>query len=138
MGNFVNESNFLQIILNTKGYVGNASFLNKLADLVTELKEKNPNLIYRTHLYLSIFISLINHFKIFEVCDPVLGDNGKLVYYNNHVAKLTLKKSPCNILKVCSPRACRDLHEENSSKCQYYYPKYIRIRVTPFSLFIKK
>ena len=40
------------------GYVGDKTFLNKLADLVEELKAKNPNIIY--------------------LCDPVLGDNGKL------------------------------------------------------------
>ncbi|RNA16759.1 pyridoxal kinase [Brachionus plicatilis] len=40
------------------GYVGNPTFLNKLADLIQELKTKNPNLIY--------------------LCDPVMGDNGKL------------------------------------------------------------
>jgi len=37
------------------GYVGEITFLNKLADIVEELKEQNPNLIY--------------------LCDPVLGDN---------------------------------------------------------------
>ena len=28
------------------GYVGDKTFLNKLADLVEELKDKNPNLVY--------------------------------------------------------------------------------------------
>jgi pyridoxine kinase len=40
------------------GYVGSASFLNKLADLIQDLKSTNPHLIY--------------------LCDPVLGDDGKL------------------------------------------------------------
>lgn len=40
------------------GYVGDATFLNKLADLIDELKTKNPDLIY--------------------LCDPVLGDDGAL------------------------------------------------------------
>lgn len=40
------------------GYVGSASFLKRIAQLVPILKQKNPNLIY--------------------VCDPVMGDNGKL------------------------------------------------------------
>ncbi|XP_016920635.1 pyridoxal kinase [Apis cerana] len=40
------------------GYVGSASFLRKIAEVVRMLKHKNPNLIY--------------------VCDPVMGDNGKL------------------------------------------------------------
>ncbi|XP_060818739.1 pyridoxal kinase [Bombus pascuorum] len=40
------------------GYVGSASFLKKIAEVVRILKHKNPNLIY--------------------VCDPVMGDNGKM------------------------------------------------------------
>ncbi|XP_018329377.2 pyridoxal kinase [Agrilus planipennis] len=40
------------------GYIATSSFLLKIADLVKHLKRVNPNLIY--------------------VCDPVLGDNGKL------------------------------------------------------------
>lgn len=39
------------------GYVGNKSFLNKLADIITEMKSDNPELIY--------------------LCDPVMGDDGK-------------------------------------------------------------
>lgn len=40
------------------GYVGNVEFLNKLADIIEELKNKNPDIVY--------------------LCDPVLGDNGQL------------------------------------------------------------
>lgn len=40
------------------GYIGNASFLRQVADIVKRLRAKNPQLIY--------------------VCDPVLGDNGKM------------------------------------------------------------
>lgn len=40
------------------GYAGSASFLKRIAQLVNELKKKNPELIY--------------------VCDPVMGDNGKM------------------------------------------------------------
>jgi len=40
------------------GYVSNKSFLNKLADIIDELKAANPDMIY--------------------LCDPVLGDNGKM------------------------------------------------------------
>lgn len=45
------------------GYVGDASFLRKVADVVKELKQINPDLIY--------------------VCDPVMGDNGKLYVPDN-------------------------------------------------------
>lgn len=40
------------------GYVGSASFLKKVAEVAVTLKRKNPDLIY--------------------VCDPVMGDNGKM------------------------------------------------------------
>ncbi|XP_076639344.1 pyridoxal kinase [Colletes latitarsis] len=40
------------------GYVGSASFLKRIAGVVRALKRKNPDLIY--------------------VCDPVMGDNGKM------------------------------------------------------------
>lgn len=40
------------------GYVGSASFLKHIAQVVKQLREVNPNLIY--------------------VCDPVMGDNGKM------------------------------------------------------------
>ncbi|KAK8738975.1 hypothetical protein OTU49_003768 [Cherax quadricarinatus] len=40
------------------GYIGSASFLQKVKSVVEHLKTVNPNLIY--------------------VCDPVMGDNGKM------------------------------------------------------------
>ncbi|KAJ8673649.1 hypothetical protein QAD02_004911 [Eretmocerus hayati] len=40
------------------GYVGSASFLKRIAQVVHSLKQKNPKLVY--------------------VCDPVMGDNGKM------------------------------------------------------------
>lgn len=40
------------------GYIGSVSFLNKISSAVKQLRDRNPNLIY--------------------VCDPVMGDNGKL------------------------------------------------------------
>jgi pyridoxine kinase len=53
------------------GYVGNETFLNKLADIITELKEKNPNIIY--------------------LCDPVMGDNGKL-YVPESLVKIYIER----------------------------------------------
>ncbi|XP_043266878.1 pyridoxal kinase [Venturia canescens] len=57
------------------GYVGSASFLKKIAQLVPLLKKKNPNLKY--------------------VCDPVMGDNGHMYVpeelkdiYKNHIVPL--------------------------------------------------
>ncbi|XP_048767181.1 pyridoxal kinase-like isoform X2 [Ostrea edulis] len=40
------------------GYIGSKSFLEKVADIVLDLKKSNPSLLY--------------------VCDPVMGDNGKM------------------------------------------------------------
>uniref|UniRef100_T1JPG7 Pyridoxal kinase n=1 Tax=Strigamia maritima TaxID=126957 RepID=T1JPG7_STRMM len=40
------------------GYIGNESFVRKIADVAKELKEINPGVIY--------------------VCDPVMGDNGQM------------------------------------------------------------
>lgn len=40
------------------GYIGSQSFLEKVAEIVVDLKKKNPSLVY--------------------VCDPVMGDNGEM------------------------------------------------------------
>lgn len=40
------------------GYIGSATFLNAVSDVVSRIKQKNPDLKY--------------------VCDPVMGDTGKL------------------------------------------------------------
>ncbi|WKX90697.1 hypothetical protein Q1695_009502 [Nippostrongylus brasiliensis] len=53
----LNEINEYSYILT--GYCGNVSFLKKIADIITDLKNNDPNVMF--------------------VCDPVMGDNGK--YY---------------------------------------------------------
>ncbi|RCN39212.1 pyridoxal kinase [Ancylostoma caninum] len=53
----LNEINEYTHILT--GYCGNAAFLTKIADIVKELKNKDPDVLF--------------------VCDPVMGDNG--MYY---------------------------------------------------------
>jgi pyridoxine kinase len=82
------ENNLVNYTHLLTGYVGNEAFLHKLADLIEELKEVNPALIYCIHTAFLFF-----HFYpkpkicLFKVCDPVLGDNGKLVTAkptNNH------------------------------------------------------
>lgn len=67
----VMESNHLQVIYDSilknsfqyshvlTGYVRSKSFLLKLNEIISEFRKSNPNLVY--------------------VCDPVLGDNNKLV-----------------------------------------------------------
>ncbi|XP_064628373.1 pyridoxal kinase-like [Lineus longissimus] len=57
------------------GYVFAKSFLHKVCEVITDLKKVNPNLVY--------------------VCDPVMGDNGKLYVpadllpvYRDHVIPL--------------------------------------------------
>ncbi|XP_061177256.1 pyridoxal kinase-like [Saccostrea echinata] len=50
-----NISSFSHILT---GYIGSKSFLEKVADIVVDLKTSNPSLLY--------------------VCDPVMGDHGKM------------------------------------------------------------
>ncbi|XP_055377779.1 pyridoxal kinase [Condylostylus longicornis] len=40
------------------GYIGSVTFLKKIIEIIKKMKSKNPNLLY--------------------VCDPVMGDNGKM------------------------------------------------------------
>ncbi|XP_020278168.1 pyridoxal kinase [Pseudomyrmex gracilis] len=63
------------------GYIGSASFLKRVALLVTALKCKNPNLIY--------------------VCDPVMGDNGKM--YVPETLKEIYKKEIVPLADVLTP-----------------------------------
>lgn len=50
-----------------KGYVGDVTFLNKLADLIEELKAKNPNLVYRKHtLKIFLFYFALKKFYLFD------------------------------------------------------------------------
>lgn len=63
------------------GYIGTASFLKRVALLVTTLKSKNPNLIY--------------------VCDPVMGDNGKM--YVPEALKEIYKKEIVPLADVVTP-----------------------------------
>lgn len=67
------------------GYIGSASFLKRVALLVTTLKAKNPNLTYGTLSFNSNFLCDQIFFMIYTyytfsilVCDPVMGDNGKM------------------------------------------------------------
>jgi pyridoxal/pyridoxine/pyridoxamine kinase len=66
-----------------QGYVGDITFLNKLADIIDELKTKNPSLIYcklsqprNKSIKISQIILSCNNIA---VCDPVLGDNNRWV-----------------------------------------------------------
>uniref|UniRef100_A0A0B6Y840 Pyridoxal kinase n=1 Tax=Arion vulgaris TaxID=1028688 RepID=A0A0B6Y840_9EUPU len=51
-------NNLLDFSYVLTGYIGSETFLEKVGETVKEMKLKNPNLIF--------------------VCDPVMGDNGKL------------------------------------------------------------
>lgn len=42
------------------GYVGNEAFLNKLADIIDELRAKNPNLIYCNRMFFILFSFVVN------------------------------------------------------------------------------
>lgn len=66
------------------GYVGSASFLDEIVKLIPILKEKNPKLCFcKVFLFLFLFNLLTRicwwfYFLWCPVCDPVMGDNGKL------------------------------------------------------------
>ncbi|XP_021296496.1 pyridoxal kinase isoform X1 [Herrania umbratica] len=99
------------------GYIGSVSFLNKVLEVVHKLRSVNPNLTY--------------------VCDPVMGDEGKLyvpedlvsVYRekvvpvasmltpNQFEAELLTKLSYCRISSETDGReACNILHAAGPSK----------------------
>ncbi|XP_024890907.1 pyridoxal kinase [Temnothorax curvispinosus] len=63
------------------GYIGSASFLKRVASLVTILKTKNPNITY--------------------VCDPVMGDNGKM--YVPEALKEIYKQEVVPLADVVTP-----------------------------------
>lgn len=63
------------------GYIGTASFLKRVALLITTLKSKNPNLTY--------------------VCDPVMGDNGRM--YVPEALKEIYKKEIVPLADVVTP-----------------------------------
>ncbi|XVF81875.1 hypothetical protein PTKIN_Ptkin15bG0190800 [Pterospermum kingtungense] len=69
------------------GYIGSVSFLNTVLEVVDKLRSINPNLTYGNHYLFELFCSLVMldiHFAYLsvylwcEVCDPVMGDEGKL------------------------------------------------------------
>ncbi|KAJ8954372.1 hypothetical protein NQ318_011045 [Aromia moschata] len=62
------------------GYIGSVSFLNQIACVVKQLRERNPNLIY--------------------VCDPVMGDNGRL-YVNEEL--IPIYKNIISLATVITP-----------------------------------
>ncbi|XP_011634149.1 pyridoxal kinase [Pogonomyrmex barbatus] len=63
------------------GYIGSASFLKRVVLLITTLKAKNPNLTY--------------------VCDPVMGDDGKM--YVPQALKEIYKKEIIPLADVVTP-----------------------------------
>ncbi len=69
--NGLRQNNLLNYTQLLTGYVGDKTFLNKLADFIEELKASNPNLVY--------------------LCDPVLGDDGKL-YVAKELVDIYLKR----------------------------------------------
>ncbi|KMQ90540.1 pyridoxal kinase-like protein [Lasius niger] len=66
------------------GYIGSASFLKRVALLVTTLKSKNPNLTY--------------------VCDPVMGDNGKILLTDEKITSITELQNAIKRLHQIGPK----------------------------------
>ncbi|XP_012273265.1 pyridoxal kinase isoform X2 [Orussus abietinus] len=85
------------------GYVGSASFLRRVGQFAKMLKQKNPNLIY--------------------VCDPVMGDNGKLYVpeelkdiYRDDIVPLADIVTPNDFeLKLLTGKECRTMADLQSA-----------------------
>ncbi|GMT29146.1 hypothetical protein PFISCL1PPCAC_20443, partial [Pristionchus fissidentatus] len=77
------------------GYCGNPGFLRRIGDIVKDLKEKNPNLLY--------------------VCDPVLGDHGK--YYTPPELLPIYKEVIVPLADVLTPN-CFELGELSGIKIE--------------------
>ncbi|XP_032679094.1 pyridoxal kinase [Odontomachus brunneus] len=105
------------------GYVGSASFLKRIAILVTALKCKNPNLIY--------------------VCDPVMGDNGKLYVpealkeiYKNEIIPLADVLTPNQFeLELLTDKKITNMDElkDTLKKLHQIGPQTIAISSTEFN-----
>ncbi|KAK0424710.1 hypothetical protein QR680_008801 [Steinernema hermaphroditum] len=82
------------------GYCGNPTFLRKIIDIVTDLKMKNPDLLF--------------------VCDPVLGDNGE--YYTPKELMPIYRDEVIPLADVLTPNAFElqeitGLKVENEADC---------------------
>ena len=65
-----------QLMLCIIGYMGAKSFLERVSEIVVEMKKTNKRLIYgKAYLAVQLFV----YPCLYAVCDPVLGDNGQLV-----------------------------------------------------------
>ncbi|KAL0117471.1 hypothetical protein PUN28_010354 [Cardiocondyla obscurior] len=105
------------------GYIGSASFLKRVALVITALKAKNPNLIY--------------------VCDPVMGDNGKLYVpealkdiYKNEIVPLADVITPNQFeLELLTDEKVTNMSELQKSikKLHQNGPKTVAISSTEFS-----
>ena len=88
------ESDLLQYTHLLTGYIGSVSFLETIVKIISLLRERNPDLIYGEVVYLSshaashgnLGVDMIRKhpachrqmYGLSAVCDPVMGDNGKL------------------------------------------------------------
>lgn len=60
------------------GYMGSGELLKVIAEYVRLIKSKFPHVKYCNYIFSFYLHSLID-FICLTVCDPVIGDNGKLV-----------------------------------------------------------
>ena len=87
------------LICFVQGYVGSKSFLEEVLQVVHDLRQANPNLVFGMYLScefsswgtvvcsniqywigVGLIIKFWNYFLFtFKVCDPVMGDAGKFV-----------------------------------------------------------
>ncbi|XP_071913436.1 pyridoxal kinase-like isoform X3 [Coffea arabica] len=64
------------------GYIGSVSFLNTVLKVVDKLRAINPGLTYEGGFFrlsiLSLAYTICYKWNLLSVCDPVMGDEGKL------------------------------------------------------------
>ncbi|XP_050392765.1 pyridoxal kinase isoform X1 [Patella vulgata] len=74
------QNNLLKYSHVLTGYIGSKSFLEKVGEMVSEIKAKSPSVKY--------------------VCDPVMGDHGKMVGYNGKIINKDRLYVPQELLPV--------------------------------------
>ena len=60
------------------GYMGSGELLHVVAEYVRLIKSKSPNVKYCKYYKTILMVFFLLYIELL-VCDPVIGDNGKLV-----------------------------------------------------------
>ena len=107
--------------------MGSGELLHVVAEYIRLIKSKTPHVKYgkyRKTLQDENQFALTNLFQ-FAVCDPVIGDNNKLV--NNKFISHSI--SSCQSCLVCRSIVCWRLQKWNSSTSRHNHTQWFRTRV---------